>query len=326
MTMAEKTEIAVIDEQKLKERIYTIRGQQVMLDFELAEIYGYTTKTFNQQVKNNASKFDEDFMFELTNDEWQNLRSKFTSSSWGGTRYLPKAFTEQGIYMLMTVLRGDLAVRQSKELIRLFKQMKDFIQNDGLMVAYREPYALIDMVCNHDRDIRIIKKNMVTKADLSGFIHLFNKDLKEEIVIMHAQPFTADRAYQSIYGKAKKSIIVIDDYIGVKTLHHLAYAKDGISIIIISDNAARPKLTQAEVDDWKREYPNKGISFLESKHLSHDRYIVLDNGMKGMKIYHCGASSKDAGNRDTTISEQGNKFLYKQMLDELLGNPLLVLP
>ncbi len=94
-----------------------------MLDFELAEIYGYTTTRFNEQVKNNSEKFDDDFMFQLTKSEFENLISKKSTSSWGGggRRKLPYAFTEQGIYMLMTVLRGELAVKQSKDLIRMFK-------------------------------------------------------------------------------------------------------------------------------------------------------------------------------------------------------------
>lgn len=105
-----------------------------MLDFELAEIYGYTTKAFNQQVKNNEERFDADFRFKLTREEVENLRSKKLTSSWGGSRYLPYAFTEQGIYMLMTVLKGDLAIQQSKALIRTFKRMKDYIiENQGLI-------------------------------------------------------------------------------------------------------------------------------------------------------------------------------------------------
>ena len=107
---------------------------KVMLDFELAEIYGYTTKRFNEQIKNNIERFDEDFRFKLTREEVQNLRSKNSTSSWGGTRYLPYAFTEQGIYMLMTVLKGDMAIQQSKALIRTFKRMKDYIiENQGLL-------------------------------------------------------------------------------------------------------------------------------------------------------------------------------------------------
>ena len=125
------TEISLYDTEKLKDKIHTIRGLQVMLDFELAEIYGYSTKRFNEQVKNNIERFDEDFRFQLTNEEIENLRSKKLTSSWGGSRYRPYAFTEQGIYMLMTVLKDELAVTQSKMLIRMFKEMKHFIQNNA---------------------------------------------------------------------------------------------------------------------------------------------------------------------------------------------------
>ncbi len=118
----------VIYEKDLRSKIYTIRGLQVMLDYDLADIYGYETKQFNRQIKNNIERFDEDFRFQLKQDEFDelNLRCKFCTSSltskqqdsqsWGGKRYLPYAFTEQGIYMLMTVLRGDLAIQQSKAL------------------------------------------------------------------------------------------------------------------------------------------------------------------------------------------------------------------
>ena len=113
--MIEKNkEIVVIDETTIKSKIYYLRNQKVMLDFELAEIYGYTTTRFNEQVKNNAEKFDDDFMFQLTKSEFENLISKKSTSSWGGRRKLPYAFTEQGIYMLMTVLRGELAVKKAR--------------------------------------------------------------------------------------------------------------------------------------------------------------------------------------------------------------------
>ena len=133
-----KQEIILINEKAIQNRIYLIRGQKVMLDFELAEIYGYTTTKFNQQVKNNIEKFDEDFMFQLTKEEFEILISKKLTSSWGGRRKLPKVFTEQGIYMLMTVLRGDLATKQSKALIRTFKQMKDYIVENQDLIGERE--------------------------------------------------------------------------------------------------------------------------------------------------------------------------------------------
>ncbi len=134
----EKKDIIFINEETIQNKIYMIRGQKVMLDFELAEIYGYTTKKFNQQVKNNIDKFDDDFRFQLTKEEFENLRSNFLTSSWGGTRYLPYAFTEGGVYMLMTVLKGDLAVEQSKALIRTFKKMKDYIIENQNLIGERE--------------------------------------------------------------------------------------------------------------------------------------------------------------------------------------------
>ena len=134
--MAKTTQIVpekLISSENIKDKIYTIRGVKVMLDMDLAEIYGYSTKAFNQQVRNNIEKFDEDFMFQLTDEEVLYLsRSNFLTSMQvkgvkGGRAYNPYAFTEQGIYMLMTVLKGELAVAQSKSLIRIFKEMKDFI-------------------------------------------------------------------------------------------------------------------------------------------------------------------------------------------------------
>ena len=124
-----KSEFPLIDETLLKSRIYTIRGLKVMLDADLAEIYGYSTKSFNQQVKNNIEKFDDDFRFQLTRTEYREiLGSKFLTLEQGKySKTSPYAFTEQGIYMLMTVLKGEQATAQSKALIRLFKQMKDYI-------------------------------------------------------------------------------------------------------------------------------------------------------------------------------------------------------
>ena len=130
-----ENEISILEENSIRSKIYVIRGQQVMLDFDLAKIYGYETKNFNRQVKNNSERFDSDFMFQLSNTEIEELsRCKiFTLNSGRGSniKYAPYAFTEQGIYMLMTVLKGDLAVTQSKMLIRTFKEMKHFIQNNS---------------------------------------------------------------------------------------------------------------------------------------------------------------------------------------------------
>ena len=159
--MTQKISDIELTEENIESLIYEIRGQRVMLDFDLARIYGYSTKAFNQQVKNNIEKFPEDFMFQLTKEETESLvRCKnFTSQNsltesddfvrsifltpriWnttnkGGRTYCPYVFTEQGIYMLMTVLKGELAVKQSKALIRLFKRMKDYIAENKELIGY----------------------------------------------------------------------------------------------------------------------------------------------------------------------------------------------
>ena len=146
--MARKTD-------KLAVRIYTIRGVKVMLDADLAEIYGYSTKAFNQQVKNNIEKFDDDFRFQLSSKEVDECsRSKILTLNGGhrGTniKYAPYAFTEQGIYMLMTVLKGERATAQSKALIRLFKQMKDcIVENQQLIGVDELPKELLESIVGH---------------------------------------------------------------------------------------------------------------------------------------------------------------------------------
>ena len=132
----EVLELGITAEQ-IKSRIYTVRGVQVMLDSDLAVIYGYGTKDFNRQVRNNKERFPADLTFQLTKEETDCiLRCKNFTSSWGGSRYLPSVFTEQGIYMLMTVLKGELAVQQSLALVRAFKAMREYL-SDNAMVFQR---------------------------------------------------------------------------------------------------------------------------------------------------------------------------------------------
>ncbi len=325
--MANDNKLIIVDETTLKDKIYTIRGQQVMLDFDLAEIYGYETKNFNRQVKNNIERFEgEDFMFRLTKEEFDNLRCRNFTSSWGGSRYLPYAFTEQGIYLLMTVLKGELAIKQSRTLVRLFKSMKDYLIENQPLLTQKNYFALVDKVEKNTQRIEAMQENMVTKAELSDIMKLFDQGLgNEEILILDGKPFKADEAYQKIYRSAKSKLLIVDDYIGTKTLHHLAHSKKNVKITVISDNAARPRLNLAEYNDFVTENPGRTITFLQSLHRAHDRYIVLDEGTKDMKVYHCGASSKDAGNRITTITRIMDIDDYKATIKALLGNPALVL-
>lgn len=119
--------IVMVSEENILEKIYLIRGQKVMLDKDLAEMYGVEVKRLNEAVKRNATRFPEDFMFQLAQNEWRNLKSQFATSSWGGTRKLPYAFTEQGVAMLSSVLNSEIAIQVNIQIIRLFTKMKQLI-------------------------------------------------------------------------------------------------------------------------------------------------------------------------------------------------------
>ena len=154
-----------ITQESLKDKIYIIRGQKVMLDFELAGLYGYETRYFNRQVKNNIDRFPDDFMFQLNREEWNSiLKCKNFTSSWGGTRKLPFAFTEQGIYMLTSVLNGDLAIKQSISLIRLFKAMKDYIVENNL-VGFTSNQYIENKFSLYDKRFEIIENKLETVMD-----------------------------------------------------------------------------------------------------------------------------------------------------------------
>ena len=301
-----KPEFSLIDEDLLKSRIYTIRGVKVMLDADLAEIYGYSTGAFNQQVKNNIEKFDDDFRFQITQTEFSGLISKFLISNRGGTRKMPYAFTEQGIYMLMTVLKGEQATAQSKALIRLFKQMKDYIvaenqhllSNDGITEIAAQTIQNtrdIAQLSNEMRENReSLQKVMDNFIDPSTFKHF---------LILDGQKLESDVAYTKIYSMARKSITIIDNYPGVKTLDLLRGVGNKVIVSIISDAKGCTALSPEITADFNAARPDTHLSVLLSGRKFHDRYIFLDYNTPSEKLYHCGASSKDGGNKITTIMQ-----------------------
>ena len=317
-------EIAIfepVDKEKVKSQIYEIRGYRVMLDSDIAEYFGVTTGNLNKAMKRNIRRFPSNFCFQLTKEEDANLifQSGISSSggNYGGRRTLPYAYTEQGVAMLTSTLHTDRAIQASVAIMDAFVEMAHYLRATRQMLPYEEIRQIDSRVSN-------IEANMVTKADLSDFMKLFDSARDaEEILILNGQPFKADDAYQKIYRKAKKSIIVIDDYIGVKTLRHLATAKKAVAITIISDNKGRSPLRKAEYDDFTKEYIGRNISFIKSQNKTHDRYIILDNGTNDMKIYLAGSSSKDSGNKITTIMQVKDISEYKAMIKNLLTNPEL---
>ncbi|MBR0519706.1 MAG: ORF6N domain-containing protein [Spirochaetales bacterium] len=344
--------IVLIDDLSIRDKIHTIRGVKVMLDFDLAEIYGYETKNFNRQVKNNAEKFEgEEFMFRLSDDEipYVSRCNNFTlnngSKRGSNIKYNPYAFTEQGIYMLMTVLRGELAVRQSRALVMAFKSMKDHIVAGKSISSQHELLQLSLQVNENRRETERIREeltelgtqmssvmdrlgNVVERSEIAPFMLDFSRpEERREYLFLDGQPMRSDLAYMEIYGKAKRSIHIVDDYINLKTLHLLCGVDKSIRITIISDNL-RGLLHASDCQDCLRENPDFHVEFKRSMGASHDRFIVLDHGTEGERLYHCGSSSKDSGNRITVISELLDpyiKTMFSKRLSELLGNPLLVL-
>ncbi len=264
--MEKKAEVGAVE--SIQNRVYVIRGQQVMLDFDLAEIYGYEVKRLNEQVKRNIARFPEDFMFQLTKDEIPEefsksqfatlnekedkpddkdkiLKSQFATSRWGGKRKLPYAFTEQGIYMLATVLRGELAEQQSIFIMRAFREMRHYIkqnqqfvtQSEMCLVNARVSELSVQMANISDRqqrseqNISAIQKSIDTLNE--NFVS--DKDFKN-FVIYKGQKFEADVAYIDIYRQATKSIYVVDDYMNTKTLQLLSQKKKGVEVILFTEN------------------------------------------------------------------------------------------
>ena len=327
MQMKESTELMTVD--NICNRVYNIRGQQVMLDYDLADIYGYEVKRLNEQVKRNITRFPEDFMFQLTTEEDEILKSQIATSSWGGKRKLPYAFTEQGIYMLATVLRGELAEQQSIFIMRAFREMRHYIKQNQQFVTQSEMRLVTAKVSeisaqvaatvdwkntaeerfdNIEKSIDTLNENFVSDKDFKNF------------VIYKGQKFEADAAYIDIYQQAKKSIYVVDDYVNTKTLQLFSQKQAGVEVVLFTENGhgKRGFLTTAVVNDFIQQYPPLRM---KPNTECHDRLIVLDYGLPTESAYHCGASSKDAGKKLCAINVILETGMIHPVIDKLLLAP-----
>ena len=328
MAKKETTQIKEITNELVINMIHEVRGQKVMLDFELAELYGYETKRFNEQIKRNIERFPEDFMFQLTSLEVNNImrsqiatsrNNNFFAGQMGGTRKLPYAFTEQGIYMLMTVLKGETAIKQSIALIKIFKTMKDYINNNSLISLY-EIIELTNKVNEHSNDIRVLQEQTTQQSRQLQLVmeNFIDPSKHKEILIFDGQKIEAEVAYKEIYKSAKHSIIIVDDYISARTLKFLKVCEPNVEIIIYSDNVAKDKVDEETLEIFKNE-TGISIEIKPTGKIFHDRFIFIDHGFENEKGYQCGSSSKDSGNAITVISLiEDNR--YNQLLLEKLNN------
>ena len=333
--MGDTTELLTVE--SIRNCVYTIRGQQVMLDSDLAHIYGYELKAMNQQVKRNIERFPEDFMFQLKQEEIPSdyLKSQFVTLNESGNKRglhikkMPYAFTEQGIYMLATVLKGDLATQQSIFIMRAFKEMRHYIrqkqqfvtQSEMSMVTAKVSELSVQMAgaINHqkktDKAIEDIQKSIDTLNE--NFVS--DKDFKN-FIIYKGQKFEADAAYIYIYQQARKSIYVVDDYMNTKSLQLLSQKNPGVEVILFTENGhgKRGFLTTSVVSDFINQYPPLRI---KPNPDCHDRLIVLDYGLPTEQAYHCGASSKDAGRKLCAINKVESVQMIRPVIDALLKLP-----
>ena len=332
--MEETKELITTDD--IRSKVYIIRGQQVMLDKDLAEIYGYDVKRLNEQVKRNINRFPEDFMFQLkTSEITESLKSQIATLNVSKNKRgmhikkMPFAFTEQGIYMLATVLRGELAEQQSIFIMRTFREMRHYIKQNQQFVTRSEMELLsskvteisvqtatvIDKQKQTDQKVDLIQKNVEQLSE--NFIT--DKD-KKNFVIYKGQKLEADIAYIEIYQQAKKSNYVVDDYMNAKSLQHISQKADGVEVVLFTENGKGGKgfLTKSLVTDFQNEYPSLRI---KPNPDCHDRLIVLDYDEETEQVYLCGASSKDAGKKLCAINQITETAIIHPVIDRLLLLP-----
>lgn len=283
-----------LSSQEIENRIFTIRGVQIMLDEDLAEIYGVPTGRLNEQVKRNVDRFPTDFMFQLSRDEWENLKSQNAISSWGGRRKLPFVFTEQGVAGLSGVIKSEIAVKVHVAIMRAFVAMRKMVQDNQLIISRLDRIELKQLETDQ-------KFDKVFKA-------LENKDsVPSQGIFYDGQVFDAYELASRIIRTAKKSIILIDNYINEATITHLAKKEKGVQVSLLTKTISK----QLELDIRKA---NDQFAGFEAKvfEKSHDRFLIID----GQEIYHLGASLKDLGRKWFAFSRL-EKETVRSVLDSI---------
>ena len=297
----EQTAIVPIDTGHIRELVYTVRGVQVMLDADLAQLYQVETKALNRAVNRNIARFPEDFRFQLTKDEYDSLRCQFgtsseTDSGHGGRRYLPYAYTEQGISMLSGVLRSDVAIEVSIGIMRAFVEMRRFIASNAHMFERIERVELKQLTYQKETDEKF--------EQVFDFIHSHTEPSQK--IFFDGQIYDAFSLLASLIQKATKDIILIDGYVDIGTLNLLAKKQPGVAVEIHTFSNTR--LTATDIATFNSQYPQLTVNHTN---VFHDRFLILDHS----EAYHIGASLKDAGKKCfgiTLLQEDG-------LLNELLG-------
>ena len=287
------------DEVFIENMIYEIRGKQVMLDSDLAELYQCKngTKTINLAVKRNIERFPDDFYFQLNLSEYRNiLKFQIETSNVqilgkGGTRKLPHVFTEQGVAMLATVLKTEVAAQVSVNIMRAFVAMRRYISNDLI-----EQKLLEKQVLKNADDIKLLQES---------FIKFEEKKVVNEIYF-NGQIFDAYSKILDIFNEAKNEIIVVDGYADKELLNIIKNLKIKVFLITKTKNSSFPKL----YSKYQKQYNNLKVVY---NNLFHDRFFVLDQEA----VYHCGTSINHVGSKTFAINKIEDDVVKEALISEV---------
>lgn len=287
----------------IRSMIYVVRNQQVMIDSDLAMLYQVETGALNRAVKRNIKRFPEDFRFQLTVDEYENLKcqsgiSSSNESGYGGRRTLPYVFTEQGISMLASVLHSEVAVNVSIGIMRAFVEMRRFIANNAL---------LFERISNVELKQLEYQKQTDEKLE-QIFEYISEHEEASQKVFFDGQIYDAFSLIVSLIQKAEKEITLIDGYVDVGTLNLLSKKNEDVSVTIYTQQ--RTRLTRTDTENFNAQYPTLEVKYTKA---FHDRFLILDR----KTAYHVGASLKDAGKKCFGINLIQDTGIIRDILQRL---------
>ncbi len=282
-------ELELVTTEEIENLIYTIRGKQVMIDSDVAMLYHYETKDINKAVKRNIERFPNNFMFQLTNEEFNNLRFQIgTSNIKGGRRYKPYVFTEHGVAMLSSVLHSKTAINISIKIINAFVKMRHYlIENKDI---YKSLNNINVKLLEHDEKINKI----------------FNRFEPKENLYLKGQIYDAYSKIIDIFKLAKEELIIIDSYADKTLLDMISKFK--VKVILITKDSER--LSELDIEKYNCQYNNLKVI---RNNTFHDRYFIIDKE----EIYHCGSSINSVGNGTFSINKLEDDFVIKTLLNKI---------
>ena len=273
----------MIIQNNIESKILSLRGKQVMIDRDLAELYGVETKRLNEQVKRNIERFPAEFCFQLTATEKAELVAncdRFNPLKHSTTE--PYAFTEHGVTMLAAVLKSEIAVKASIQIVKAFVAMRHFLASNAQI------FERLDFIERRQISGELHQKEADRRIDeLFTLMDKYKIDEKQGI-FFQGQIFDAYAKFESFIAQAKSEIVLIDGYVDLSVLERLAKKKNGVNVTIYTD--PKTKLTSQDVQKFNAQYPTMTV-----KHTTkmHDRFLIIDNAV----LYHVGASLKDLGKK-----------------------------